>query len=252
MQTIERHDNYLFVFAHPDDEVYCCGLMSRLVAAGKTMTAIFLTSGDAGGNAHVREQEVAASMQGIGISETQTYLLRIPEKAVLGSLGQITSRLAELFAAIGPDCVVGMDYEGGHEVHDAASYATSYCLADYAAAHYVFPLYHNENGQRVAGGFLPSRKATDTILLTDHESDIKIRVLEAHRGQIGHFLHLQKRNPEYFKTILCHEIFRKIESPIDYKARPWTEIGYESHRNGFKFADFQDAIGAHQRGDAAQ
>ena len=242
LNTIETHASYCFVFAHPDDEVYCCGLMSRLTTAGKRVAAVFLTSGDAGINAELREREVAASMQSIGIAEKHTHLLRVAEQAVLSSLAEITSRLLELIETMQADCVIGMDYEGGHEVHDAASYITSHCVAHYPATHYVLPVYHNENGRRVAGGFLPSLKATDTVLLTDEERDIKIEVLEAHRGQIGHFLHLQKHNARYFETIFAREVFRKIESPLDYEARPWNEIGYEAHRNGFKFADFQQAI----------
>ena len=38
MLSIPRFSRYMFVYAHPDDEVYSCGLVSRLVAIPKIET----------------------------------------------------------------------------------------------------------------------------------------------------------------------------------------------------------------------
>jgi hypothetical protein len=135
-----------------------------------------------------------------------------------------------------------MDFEGGHEGHDSASFLAFRLAESMRVDYYVFPVYHTRNGQRYAGDFLPSHKPTEVIKLTAEDVGIKIKVFEAHRGQIGHFLHLQRLNPEYFKLIFSREVFMKVDDQLDYRERPSEEIGYEAHRNGFKFEDFKKAV----------
>ncbi len=243
MSSIELNSNYLFVFAHPDDEVYCCVLMHQLIRNGKKLTAVFITSGDTGTNPEARELEVMESMAAIGVGKENIFLLGFPEKIVLANIAKIIESLKDITVKVQPDCIVGMDYEGGHEIHDSASYvASQIALSSSQTQQYVFPVYHAENAHRVAGVFLPNRLATDTIKLSPDDVSVKISVLESHRGQIGHFLHLQRQKPDYFQLLFTREIFRRIIEPIDYAQRPSSEMGYESHRNGFKFADFENAI----------
>lgn len=242
MSNIEQHSDYLFVFAHPDDEVYSCGLMHRLIKNGKAVTAAFMTSGDAGANPELRETELKASMDAIGVPEDNTLLLGFSEKKILESFPTILDSLKATVSEVTPDCVVGMDFEGGHEVHDSASFLTTQAVVGLSVARYVFPVYHADGGKREAATFVPGRTATDTIELTPEEVGVKIAVLEAHIGQIGHFLNLQRQSPEYFQRLFGREVFREIVEPIDYTQRPAIEVGYESHRNGFKFTDFKQSV----------
>ncbi len=122
MKKINQHKRYVFIFAHPDDEVYCCGLMYKLIQSGEEVSAIFITSGDAGVNAESREAEVKTSMLAIGVPENHTALLGFPEKKVPTSFPAILVSLEKKVKEFSPDCIVGMDYEGGHEVHDSASF----------------------------------------------------------------------------------------------------------------------------------
>jgi|GEM_PF-4077246 len=41
--------NYLFIFAHPDDEIYTCVTISELIKKGKIVNIIYFTSGDYNG-----------------------------------------------------------------------------------------------------------------------------------------------------------------------------------------------------------
>lgn len=242
MSTIKQFEKYVFVFAHPDDEVYCCGLMHLLIDAGKMVKAVFITNGDAGVNPESRVGELKESLAAIGVKESDIILMAFPEKEVINSFSAITEALHKIIVEAAPDCVVGMDFEGGHEVHDSASFLTSKSIENLNLAHYVFPVYHVEQGRRVGALFVPGVQATDNIQLETEDVNVKVKVLEAHRGQIGHFLHLQRQSPEYFQRLFSHEIFRLIDKPINYTIRPLDEIGYEAHRNGFKFEDFKRGV----------
>jgi LmbE family N-acetylglucosaminyl deacetylase len=216
--------------------------MHQLIANKKGVGVAYITSGDAGVNASSREDEILSSMQAIGINKENIHLLRFPEKAVLSSFGEISDSLRKLAQSLKPDCIVGMDYEGGHEGHDSASFLTYKLAQSLKTEHFVFSVYHSRNNQRYAGDFLPTHKATDVIKLSTDDIGIKIKVLEAHRGQIGHFLHLQRLNPEYFKLIFSREVFMKVKEQLDYSKKPTDEIGYESHSNGFKYENFKKAV----------
>ena len=242
MNTIKQFEKYLFVFAHPDDEVYCCGLMHQLIDEGKTVKAIFITNGDAGVNAESRVAELKESLDAIGVQESDIILMAYPEKQVMASFSAIAKALQNIITKVAPDCIVGMDFEGGHEVHDSASFLTSKSIKGLRQTHYVFPVYHIEQGCRVGAIFAPGLEASDNIQLNTLDVNTKIKVLEAHRGQIGHFLHLQRQSPEYFQRLFSREVFRLIEKPMDYTIRPLDEIGYEAHRNGFKYEDFKREI----------
>jgi LmbE family N-acetylglucosaminyl deacetylase len=242
MSAIKQFKKYVFVFAHPDDEVYCCGLMHQLIGKGKTVQAVFLTNGDAGVNAESRVGELKESLAAIGVKESNITLMAIPEKEVMTNFSTITGQLHNVMVESAPDCVVGMDFEGGHEVHDSASFITSKSIEGLSLSHYVFPVYHMEQGLRVGAMFASGLKASDNIPLDTQDVNTKIKVLEAHRGQIGHFLHLQRQSRKYFQRLFSREVFRLIKNPMNYTIRPLDEIGYEAHRNGFKFEDFKRGV----------
>jgi hypothetical protein len=108
--------------------------------------------------------------------------------------------------------------------------------------HYTYPIYHIENGNRVGLKFWPDRKADFTLHHDPEEKDIKIKIFEAHRSQIGHFLGIQKNQPDYFNLHFTREVYREFDVNTDYLKRPDYELGYESHRNGFKFEDFKRGV----------
>jgi LmbE family N-acetylglucosaminyl deacetylase len=216
--------------------------MHRLIEKGKGVRVAYITSGDAGVNAESRESELLSALMAIGVEREATVLLGVSEKDMLSSLKKTTQTLIGHLSDTSLDCIVGMDYEGGHEVHDGASFIASSIAQNLSLPHYVFPVYHAEDGKRIGAEFLPEHNTTDTVKLETEDVNIKIKVLEAHRGQIGHFLHLQRQSPEYFQRLFSHEIFRRVAQSMDFTERPTKEIAYEAHRNGFKFNDFEQAI----------
>lgn len=240
MQTIEHYSEYLFVFAHPDDEVYTAGLMHRLLNAGKSVTAAFVTSGDAGVNAEVRETELDRSMAAIGVPTENAHKLRFSEHTLLEKLSSIITALREISGAAKPDCIVGMDYEGGHIGHDSSSFVTARLAEKVAVPHYVFPVYHLENGQRKAAAFIPGHEASDIIALSDKEVAVKKQVLAAHAGQADHFRRLQALDPSYFNRLYAQEIYRQVPETINFEQPAAPELGYA--RSNLSFENFREAV----------
>lgn len=239
MQAIEQHPSYLFIFAHPDDEVYTAGLMNRLCKAGKNVMAAFVTSGDAGVNAADREAELAWSMSAIGIPDHNIKKLRVPELSLTESLPSALAVLSEMATSAEVECIIGMDYEGGHIVHDASSLLASKVATEQSAPFYTFPVYHIEDGQRKAAEFLPVHVATDIIALSPDETKIKVEVLSAHTGQAEHFQRLHQVDSTYFDRLYERELYRQITEPIDYGNPAALELGYG--RSGNTFDDFRVA-----------
>jgi len=221
--------------------------MQRSLATGKIVTVVFLTDGDLGTNPEQRKNEISASMNAIGVKPSNTFRLSIPEAEVLSRFLEIAQAIGEIAKKQPPDCVIGMDYEGGHEGHDSASFFASETARLLACPFYVFPAYHLEKDKRKNGTFLTGRRATDTILLTDKEVELKITALEAHKGQIDHFFQLQRQSPDYFKRLFTREIFRLVSRPYDYLQPPAPQVRYEKHQNGHAFKDFYHAVHAYYR-----
>ena len=81
----------LFVFAHPDDEVFIAPVLARAARKGQPVTVVFATSGDQGPGvtsmergaalAELREGEARCSMQALG--DPETVFLRLGD----GTLG---------------------------------------------------------------------------------------------------------------------------------------------------------------------
>lgn len=201
-----------------------------------------LTNGDAGVNAVGRADEMRESAQNIGIDENNLIALGITEKELLDSASSTYEQTLQIATSWEVDCVLSLDYEGGHEGHDLASFIADKVTQELGATHVVFPDYHFRDMHRHGLEFLPGRQADYTIELTDDEKDLKIRLLEAHRGQLGFYLRLQKGQENYFSLLFSREVYRVFPDNYDFLAHPDYQIGYEYHRNGFKFPDFVKAI----------
>jgi len=233
---------YLLVVAHPDDEVNCAVLLHRLIAKNIRVKVVVLTNGDAGINAAGRADEMVKSVHSIGIDNKDLHSLNIAEKELLNNATTAYKDTLRIAAEYGADCVLSLDYEGGHEGHDLASFIANKVAQKTGITHIVFPDYHFRNMQRHGLEFLPGRQPDYTLELNDDDKNLKISLLEAHRGQLGFYLRLQKNQDNYFSLLFSREIYRVFPNDYDFLARPEYQIGYEYHRNGFKFPDFVKAI----------
>ena len=194
----------------------------------------------------MREQEVCRSMSVIGVSSENVHFLRIPERRVLDQLDLIVRGIIALAQRYSLDCVVGQDYEGGHEAHDAISFCASEIVRLLRIQnHFVFPLYHGKPQERKGARFKPSRVNIISLLLSSSEKLLKERVLPCRDCLQLHFDGLTRSAEDYYALLLEREVYYRVKILIVYTERPLAEVGYEFHRNGFTFADFLKAIEAY-------
>lgn len=233
----------LFLLAHPDDELYVCALMQRLLRAGRDLAVVYATTGDAKGLGDLRRAELRTAMRTIGVPAEALHLLEIPEREVLARLPAIVTETLAVGAALQPGVIISHDYEGGHEAHDGVSFAAAEVARRLPVArHVVFPLYHGKPTERRGARFKPGRQGYTQLRLRPEEAALKEQVRLAHASQAGHFRGLQQAASDYRQLLHARELYLELPVPEDYRQPPMLEVGYEFHRNGFTFADFRAAL----------
>ena len=240
--NIFNYERYLLIIAHPDDEINCSALLKHLLDHGKKLKILLITDGDAGINASGRDKEMVESITAIGIKEEDLIRLSVSEKELLAKTPDVLKEALSVALDYKADCILGLDYEGGHEGHDMSCFIAHKIAQSLGAPHIVYPDYHFRDMHRHGQEFLPGRSVDYTIELSDDDKDLKIAVVDAHRGQIGFHLRMQKYQSNYFSLLLSREVYRIFPETYDFFTRPSYQIGYEYHRNGFKFSDFTEAI----------
>jgi N-acetylglucosamine malate deacetylase 2 len=113
----------LFVFPHPDDDLFVGGTLSLLVRAGVRVDAAWMTSGGYDGIDHVREDELRQAMDVVGVE--RRHLLRLPDGGLVGGLDEACAALHRLVGEVRPRIVIAPAFEGGHADHDATSFAVA-------------------------------------------------------------------------------------------------------------------------------
>jgi LmbE family N-acetylglucosaminyl deacetylase len=114
----------LVVGAHPDDEaVGCGGALRRHALAGDRVTAVFLTSGEAGGHGierpgEVREQEARAAARILGIAEVHFW--REPDGRLRAGRA-LVERLASAIAAARAEVLYAPHPRDDHPDHRRAA-----------------------------------------------------------------------------------------------------------------------------------
>lgn len=123
--TITAGMRALFLFAHPDDEVGCMGVIEAIVSNAGTALCVFLTDGRYGGQAaEPRMTESRRALGRLGVRDDQIHFvgvdLNIPD-------GQLHRHLPRVIEWLGPQvlgseplgCIFVPAWEGGHQDHDA-------------------------------------------------------------------------------------------------------------------------------------
>ena len=242
MNNFFHHKSYLFVFAHPDDEVYSCAFIQELVGNDKKVQVVYVTSGDYQGaeQGPIREAEVLKSMSTLGVSEENVHFLRIPERQLMSKVEDLLEILAKKSEGILPDCIVTHDFEGGHNGHDAVSFVASQTAAQYSTALYVFPAYHDWPEKRLYNQFVAPRQATDILVLTDKTKLLKNQIIDIHKSQARFFQIIKDSSSS--EALMSREVLREVKESIDYTQPPTTPLGYEYPGSSIKFEDFIAAI----------
>jgi LmbE family N-acetylglucosaminyl deacetylase len=141
----------LAIFAHPDDETYCCGgLMAEAVAAGQRVVCVTATRGELGSTdperwppgdslAELRTAELEASLAELGVTE-HTWLDYADGGCADVPREEAVSRLTRIAADVSPDTILAFGPDGGtgHPDHIATSRWATEVAADCGArVHYA-------------------------------------------------------------------------------------------------------------------
>src|SRR3989344_3773176 len=140
----------MFVFAHPDDaEIYCGGIIARLVADGKKIRLVKMTTGNKGSRqeaiteeelAKTRESEDREALKILGLSDADSINLNLGDGEIENTLDTIEkivetirSFKPELIVTHNPEQVLIRDLEGNYYVnhHDHRNTAVSTIDAAY-------------------------------------------------------------------------------------------------------------------------
>ena len=126
----------LGVFAHPDDETFATGTITKLSAQGKRILLVYATSGDAGGDltgqnlkgealAKYREGEMNAAAKVLGMSEAPLYL-RYPDGYVQENWDDVLEDVQAILQQTQPKVVMTFGPDGyyGHVDHLAIGMIT--------------------------------------------------------------------------------------------------------------------------------
>ena len=190
--------NHFFIFAHPDDEFACSGIISRLVKQGAGVHCIYLTDGGHGGQSTAkRRAESEAALSRLGLNVTHIHQLGMDHGLPDGLLHTKMPKaydvlLATIESIISPAGGITIHlpaWEGGHQDHDASHAIGIAAARRYRAALRQFPLYCGkglpgplfsvkrhlaENGKIVDGVRLgPKERISAITLCFEHRSQWK-------------------------------------------------------------------------------
>jgi LmbE family N-acetylglucosaminyl deacetylase len=222
----------LSVWAHPDDESYCCaGLMAAAVARGRRVVCVTATRGELGSTdgtrwppgaalAEVRTKELAACLAEIGVTE-HVWLdypdggcADVPEDDAI-------ARLREIADEVRPDTVLTFGPDGGtwHPDHMTVSrWATRAVAGTAAEVHYasMTPDWVD---------FMSRWVDPSVVMMADREPlvhdvgelsihtvlhgellDAKYRAMQRQESQIGPLVSLM--GEDNFRLLLAEEAFR--------------------------------------------
>jgi LmbE family N-acetylglucosaminyl deacetylase len=237
----------LFIFAHPDDDVFISSAMRRAIESGEPMHAAWLTSGDARGRGEVRERELAQAMALLGLPASRLHLLRFPNRGLLPVLGEVVAAMAALLDRLDAGAVFTTAYEGGHIDHDVLNFAVA--EADKRSGQgrvlYEFPLYNRTGAFYTLNwrinDFPPSGEPAMRTDMTPELVRLKHSMMRAYTSQ--------KQDMTLFRLCLTQrrllrlgEPYRIFSSQRDYASRPHPgALNYERDRHA-RFEEFCEAV----------
>ncbi|MFH1117195.1 MAG: PIG-L deacetylase family protein [Pseudomonadota bacterium] len=243
---LSTNGRYLFLFAHPDDDVMICGTMKMLIDAGAEVHGAWLGSGDWLGQGPTRRAERSKAAKIMGLKRSRTHVLGIADMHFLGNLEQAARKTAALFSRIKPDIVFVPAYEGGHPDHDAVNF-----LAYEASRRtglrpklFEFPLY-NATGPAYhwwwrVNDFPPGGPAVFSTPLNGAAVDAKFEIIRTYSSQ---WMLMIPARLAFSRSELLEvgELYRPCPADRDHTVRPHEDmLSYERWFNFFLGADFED------------
>lgn len=216
---------YLFLFPHPDDDVFVAGMMHRLLRGGATMIGVWLTSGGAGGDAAVREREIDAAMDILGLPPDHRVLLRLPDMGLLGAMESGADLVSDLVARHRPHGVFVTGFEGGHVDHDAANFIAAEAVRRAGADTTLFeyPTYNASGTRRTRGlriNAFPPRSGDVRYARLDHDAwACKRAMIRAYASQAGVFV-IERLGRSRAAMLRRGEPYRHFPATRDHRRPP--------------------------------
>lgn len=230
----------LSVWAHPDDESYCCaGLMADAVRRGRRVVCVTATRGELGSTdearwppgaalAEVRTRELAACLDTLGI--TEHIWLDYPDGGCADvDPDEAIARVRAIAEDVQPDTVLTFGPDGGtyHPDHMAVSgWATEAVAGSGAAVHYnsTTPEWYALMSEFVDPSAVmmadkepvmhPVNALSIHAMLEGELLDLKYGAMLCQESQVGPLLSLF--GPENYRRALAEESFRSAadEAPV--------------------------------------
>lgn len=192
----------LVIVAHPDDEAIGAGAL-----LGKYPGAVVAHLTDGGGVGEktaqlrgfqsraeysaARRAEVIAALSLVGIAPDRVRSLGIPDGHAGRQLVESCRSIMTLLDDVQADVVLTHPYEGGHSDHDATAFAVHLAAGiirrEGGSAPVILELtsYHNSNGERVRGRFIPRDGVrVRTIVLNEEQRSLKSSMLKTFTSQL--------------------------------------------------------------------
>jgi LmbE family N-acetylglucosaminyl deacetylase len=222
----------LSVWAHPDDESYCCaGLMAVAARAGHRVVCVTATRGELGSTdetrwpngpelAEVRTRELAACLAEIGVTE-HTWL-DYPDGGCAGiDPAEAIGRIRAIADELQPDTVLTFGPDGGtyHPDHMAVSRWTTEAVRG-SGVQLLYASVTPEWNERMSKLVPP-----EMVMMSDQEPllhtvdelavyaqldgellDMKYRAMLCQESQIGPLL--RAGGPDFYRELLADEAFR--------------------------------------------
>lgn len=248
---LDKNAKYLFMFAHPDDEVLISGTMKQLIDQGAEVVAAWVTCGEYFGNIETRLRELARVIALLGLKENSVHLLRLPDLGLVSMLDQAADTVADMLKSVKPDAIFANAYEGGHPDHDAVNFLAyeASCRADLKPKLYEFPLY-NATGSILYFRWRVNAFPNDGIPVLHNplsKSEIKCKLLTI-RTYVSQWMYMAPARlvVSRFRLASVGEPYRICPPDRDHTKRPHEGmLSYERWVNSFmkiKFPDFRKAV----------
>jgi LmbE family N-acetylglucosaminyl deacetylase len=219
------------IWAHPDDEGYCCGgLMATAVRGGQRVVCVTATRGELGSTdpsrwpngrelAAVRTRELAASLAVLEV--TEHHWLDYPDGGCADvDQDQAVARLRDIIARVHPDTVLTFGPDGGtfHPDHMAVSRWVSAATAGakLRVLHQVTTPEWQAAADKVVAPELVMMADREPVTVAASECaiylslegellDLKYRAMECQESQVGPLISLA--GPDLYRAMLAEEAF---------------------------------------------
>lgn len=207
-KIFDSKTNIMFVFAHPDDaEIYCGGLIARLVQDGKKVKLVKMTTGNKGSRgqkitekelSQVRESEDQEALKTLGLTLEDSINLNLGDGEIesnLQTIGLLVKEIRtfkpDLIVTHNPEKTLIRDLEGSYYVNHRDHCHTAEATVDAAYPYSRDLLFYPEHISEGLSGhscseflFVDSWGHEDTVYIdiTD-QAEIRTKAIACHKSQ---------------------------------------------------------------------